>query len=74
MHYNVDNSVNEKEIFKFKADNENAIFPTQFCLGCISNGLRASESKEISLKQMDRPPENTTLKRTSYIRVKKKYV
>ena len=26
-----------KEIFKFKANNGNVIFPTQFCLGRISN-------------------------------------
>ena len=33
LHYNVDNSylfVNGKEIFKFKADNKNVNFPTQF--------------------------------------------
>ena len=32
---------NEKEIFKFKADNKNVNFPTQFCLGSISNGFGA---------------------------------
>ena len=35
LHYNADNSylfVNEKEIFKFKADNKNVNFPTQFFL------------------------------------------
>ena len=35
MHYNANNSylrVNEKEIFKFKADNENVIFPISFVL------------------------------------------
>ena len=32
--------VNGKGIFKFKADNENVIFITQFCLGSISNGFR----------------------------------
>ena len=41
--------VNGKEIFKFKADNENDNFPTQFCLGSISNELSATESKEVSL-------------------------
>ena len=35
--------VNGKEIFKFKADNKNANFPTQFCLRSISNGFRATE-------------------------------
>ena len=35
MHYNADNSylfVNGKEIFKFKADNKNVNFQTQFSL------------------------------------------
>ena len=50
--YNADNSylfVNGKEIFKFKADNKNINFPTQFCLGSISNGFSANESREVSL-------------------------
>ena len=40
LHYNADNSclfVNGKEIFKFRADNKNVNFPTQFCLTSISN-------------------------------------
>ena len=44
MHYNGDNGylfVNGKEIFKFKAENKNVNFPTQFCL--------ATESREVSL-------------------------
>ena len=41
--------VNGKFFFKFKADNENINFPTQFCLGSISNGCSATESREISL-------------------------
>ena len=52
LHYNDDNSylfVNGKEIFNFKDDNKNVNFPTQFCLGSISNGLSAAESKEVSL-------------------------
>ena len=52
LHYNADNSylfVNGKEIFKFKADNKNINFPTQFCLGSISNGFSANESREVSL-------------------------
>ena len=32
--------VNGKGIFKFKADNENVKFITQFCLGSIFNGFR----------------------------------
>ena len=53
LHYNADDSylfVNGKEIFKFKADNKNVNFPTQFCPGSISNGYTAIESKEVSLK------------------------
>ena len=52
LHYNADNSylfVNGKEIFKFKADNKNINFPTQFRLGSISNGFSANESREVSL-------------------------
>ena len=52
MYYNADNSylfLNGQEIFKFKADNKNVNFPTQFCLGSISNGLSATESRDVSL-------------------------
>ena len=52
LKYNDDKSylfINGKEIFKFIADNKNVKFPTQFCLGSISDGFRATESKEISL-------------------------
>ena len=48
LHYNADYSylfVNGKEIFKFKADNKNVNFPTQYCLGIISNGFSAGEPK-----------------------------
>ena len=53
LHYNGDNRYLffiGKEIFKFKAKNGNANFSTQFCLGCISNGFGATESREVSLK------------------------
>ena len=53
LHYNADNSylfVNGKYIFKFKAKNKNVNFPTQFCLGTISYGLRAIETTWVSLK------------------------
>ena len=36
----------EKKIFKFKADNKNVNFPTQFYLVSISNGFSAIESRE----------------------------
>ena len=54
LHYNAENSyffVNEKEVFKFKANNKNINFPTQFCLGSISNGFSATESREVSLNR-----------------------
>ena len=39
----------EKKIFKFKADNKNVNFPTQFCLRSISNGYSGTESREVFL-------------------------
>ena len=42
-------SVNGKEIVKFKANSKNVNFPTQFCLGSISDGFNATESREVSL-------------------------
>ena len=50
----IDNSyllVNGKKIRKYHADNKNVNFPTQFCLGSISNGSGAAESREVSLKK-----------------------
>ena len=52
LHYNAGNShllVDGKEIFKFKADYKNVNFPTKFCLWSISNGLSATECREVSL-------------------------
>ena len=52
LYYNGDNSnlfVNGKEIYKFKADNKNINFPTQFCLGSISNGFSNTEFTEVYL-------------------------
>ena len=40
--------VNGEEIYKFKANNVN--YPTQFCLGSISNTFDLFESKEVCLK------------------------
>ena len=54
LHYNVGNSyllVNGKELFKFKADTRNVNFPTQFCLGSISDGFSAHEPREIFLNR-----------------------
>ena len=52
LHCNADNSYlfgNGKEIIKFKADNKNVNFPTRFRLGIISDGVGATESREVSL-------------------------
>ena len=38
--------------FKFKANNNDVNFPTQFCLESMSNGFGAAESSEVSLKEM----------------------
>ena len=54
LHYNADNSylfVNGKEIFKFKAAKKNVNFPTQFCLGSISNGFSGTGYREVSLNE-----------------------
>ena len=51
LYYNDDNKylfVNGKEIFKFKADNKNVNFQTQFRLECLSNGCSATESRKVS--------------------------
>ena len=53
LHYDSDNSysfVNEKEIYKFKANNGNVNFPSQFCLGSISNEFDFADSEEVSFK------------------------
>ena len=53
LHYNADNCysfANGKEIFKFKADNKSVNFPAQFCLGGISNGFSATESRDVYFK------------------------
>ena len=39
----------ENKSFKFKDDNVN--FLTQFCLGSISNGFSATESRKVSLNE-----------------------
>ena len=52
LQYNADNNyllVNGLEIFKFKPDNKNVNFPTQFSLGSISNGFSGTEYREVSL-------------------------
>ena len=43
--------VNGKESFKFKANNGNGNFLSQFCLGSISNRFSAAESRELSMKE-----------------------
>ena len=54
LRFNVDNSdllVNGKRIFRFKTDNKNLNFPTQFCLGSTFNGFCATESREVPLNR-----------------------
>ena len=49
LYYNGVNNylfVNGKEMFRFKANNGNVNFPFQVCLGSISNGFGASESRK----------------------------
>ena len=41
----------KKYLIKFKDDNKNVNFPTQFCLGSISNGFSSTESREVSLNR-----------------------
>ena len=43
--------VNGKRTFKFKAENKNVNFPILSCLGRMSNGFSATESKEVSLNK-----------------------
>ena len=42
--------VNEKEIYKIKADNKNVDLPIQFCLGSLSNKFDFNDIKEVSFK------------------------
>ena len=56
LYCNGDNShlfVNRKEIFKFKANNENVNFPTRFCLESISNGFDPAEQPILAKKIYD---------------------
>ena len=54
LHYNGDNSclfVDGREIFKFKASKKYFNFPSEFCLGNISNKFDYVDSEEVSLKR-----------------------
>ena len=64
LHFNGDNSylfVNRKEIIKFTADNKNVNFMTRFCLGSISDGFSATESREVSLNRNVYVFQSTTI-------------
>ena len=53
LHYYHDNNhlfVNGKQIYKFKINNKNVNFQTQFCLPSISNQFAAAESRQESFK------------------------
>ena len=39
-----------KKIYKFKANNKSANFPTQFCLGSISNKFGTINSRKVPLE------------------------
>ena len=54
MDYHADDNylfVNWKEIFKFKADNKNVNFSTQFFLGSIFNWFNATDPREVFLNR-----------------------
>ena len=55
-----------KEIFKSKDDNNNFNFPIQFCLGSISNGFSATESKEGEKVKREIRVTSYEFKSTSY--------
>ena len=40
-----------KEVCKFKVNNKNVDFPSQFCLEGIYNKFGANDSREVSLKE-----------------------
>ena len=48
-----DKFVYGKEICKFRADNNNVDFPTQFCLENISNKFGTIDSREVSCNVYD---------------------
>ena len=53
LHFNANNSylfVNRKEIYKFKARKKNNNFPSQFCLGNISNKFDRFDAEEVPFK------------------------
>ena len=39
-----------KKVYKFKTSSKNVNFPSQFCLGSISNKFDYSDAEEVSLK------------------------
>ena len=52
--YNIDNSysfIKRKEIYKFKDENKNVNFPTQFTQGRISEKFRTAESRGVRFKR-----------------------
>ena len=55
FHYHGNDSyflVNEKEIFRFKVNNENINLPTWFCLGSIPDRrFDATEFRQVSLRE-----------------------
>ena len=73
MHYNSDNSylfVNGQETYKFKANNKNVNFLSQFCLGSMSDKFDYVDS---SLKGnvYDFPADYDTIGKTSILDIHK---
>ena len=65
--------VNEKEIFKSKANNEKVNFLTQFFLRSISNGFSGHESREVFLNRnmYDLPVEYNFIDKSDILNIHK---
>ena len=75
LHYNADNSylfVNGKEIYKFKADNKNVNFPTQFSLESMPNRFSVTESREAFLSGVVYSIDKSDTLNIKYLMIKNK--
>ena len=63
----------EKKIVKFKVDNKNVDFPTQFCLGITYDGLNATESREVFLNRnvYDFPVSFSSINKSDILNIQK---
>ena len=76
LHCNHDNSylfVHGKLICKVNAGNKNVNFPTQFCLGSLSNKFRAIDSREVSFKEnvYDFSVDNNDIDKSNILSIRK---